>query len=137
MAQMSMAVHSFTGVTARVTVNGTLTGFVSGDVTFSIATGKYTELDGTAATANTRGLRSVSGTLKKAWGLSDSTLYDLMMNDTEFAIEFDNDGATGAHTWTASGCVITEMAIEGMEAGSEGALMINASFEGLDFGRQA
>lgn len=134
---MSMAVHSFTGVTARIRVNGSLTGFVSGDVTMSVATGKYTELDGKAATANTRGLRSVSGTLKKAWGISDTTLYDLMMNDTEFDIEFDNDSTTGANTYTASGCVITELSIEGMEAGNEGALMINASFEGLDFGRDA
>jgi hypothetical protein len=29
------------------------------------------------------------------------------------------------------------MSIEGLEAGSEGALMINASFEGLDWSRVA
>ena len=132
-----MAVHEFTGVTGKITVNATLVAFVSGDVTMSIATGKYTTLNTNAASNNTRGIRSVSGTLKRAWGVSDSTLYDLMMNNTEFAIVFDNDGATGAHTYTASGCVITELSIEGLEAGSENALMINASFEGLNFGRDA
>jgi len=34
-----------------------------------------------------------------------------------------------------SGCVLTDLAIEGLEAGNEGALMINASFEGLTWAR--
>ena len=130
-----MAVHEFTGVTGRIQVNGSLVAFVSGDVTMSVATGKYTTLNTNKASKNTRGLQSVSGSLKRAWGVNDNQLYDLMMNNTEFLIEFDNDGATGAHTYKASGCVLTELSIEGLEAGSEGALMINASFEGLSFGR--
>ena len=54
-----------------------------------------------------------------------------------FDIVFDNDGNTGANSYTLSGCMLTDMAVEGVEAGSEGALMINASFEGLDFSRDA
>ena len=129
-----MAVHSFTGVTGKITASGTLIGFVSGDVSFSTATGKYTTLGGNVATAHTRGLKSVSGTLKRAWGISDELLNTWMTTDAEFDIEFDNE-SVGADTYTASTCIITELSIEGLEAGSEGALMINASFEGLDWSR--
>ena len=132
-----MAVHSYTGVTGKITASGTLVGFVSGDVTFSIATGKYVTLNSNTATAHTRGLKSVSGTLKRAWGVSDETLNTWFTANSEFDIEFDNDGATGADTYTASNCILTELSIEGLEAGSEGALMINASFEGLDWSRDA
>ncbi len=130
-----MAVHSFTGVTGKITANTTIVGFVSGDVTFSIATGKYTTLNSNTSSAHTRGLKTVSGTLKKAWGVSDSDLHTLFTGNTEFDITFDNDGATGANTYTASNCLITELSIEGLEAGSEGALMINLSFEGLGWSR--
>jgi len=131
-----MAVHSFTGVTGLITVNGTTTGFVSGDVTFSKATGKYMTLDGgDEAVAHTRGVVSVSGNLTKAWGISDDALMDLWEADTEFDITFDNDGVTGANTYTASNCVIVELSIEGLEAGAEGALLINATFEGRGMSR--
>ena len=40
-----------------------------------------------------------------------------------------------ANTYTISGCVLTELSVEGIEAGNEGALMINASFEGLTWSR--
>lgn len=130
-----MAVHSFTGVTGVITVNGATTGFVSGDVTWSKATGKYTTLGSTTATAHTRGLVSVSGSLTKAWGISDDALMDLWNADTEFDIVFDNDGATGANTYTAANCVLVELSIEGLEAGSEGALLINATFEGRNMTR--
>ena len=125
-----MAVHAFTGVTGKITVSGTIVGFVSGDLSLNTATGKYVTLGGNTATAHTRGLKSVSGTLKTAWGISDSTLYTY----------FNTDGATpavGLHTYTASTCVFTDMSIEGLEAGAEGALMINASFEGLNWARVA
>jgi hypothetical protein len=132
-----MATHNFTGVTAQITVSGALTGFVSGDFSLSATTGKYVELNSVYATSHTRGLRAASGTLKKAWGLSDATLFTYFNDDTVFHIEFDNDGATGTHTYTISGCVLTELSVEGIEAGSEGALMINASFEGLTWARDA
>lgn len=132
-----MTVHSFTGVTAKITVSSSLVGFVSGDFTLAVATGRYTELNSTTSTSLTRGLRTVSGTLKKAWGLSDSTLYTYFNTNQMFDISFDNDGDTGANTYTLSGCMLTDLAVEGVEAGSEGALMINASFEGLDFSRDA
>lgn len=132
-----MTVHSFTGVTAKITVSSSLVGFVSGDFTLAVATGRYNELNSTTSTSLTRGLRTVSGTLKKAWGLSDSTLYTYFNTNQMFDISFDNDGATGANTYTLSGCMLTDLAVEGVEAGSEGALMINASFEGLDFSRDA
>lgn len=129
-----MAVHSFTGVTGKITVSGTIVGFVSGDFSLSATTGKYLQLGSNYATANTRGLRAASGSLKKAWGLSDDEIYDWFNNDTELAIAFDADDA-GTHTYTVSGCVLTDLSIEGLEAGSEGALMINASFEGLTWSR--
>jgi hypothetical protein len=131
-----MAVHSFTGVTGKITASGNVVGFVSGDLTLATATGKYTTLGGNTATAHTRGLKAVSGTLKRAWGISDSTLYTWFNTDAEFDIEFDADSA-GVHTYTASTCVLTDLSVEGLEAGSEGALMINASFEGLNWARDA
>lgn len=135
-----MTVHAFSGVTAKITVSSSLVGFVSGDFSVAVATGRYTELNKTTSTSLTRGLRTVSGTLKKAWGLSDSTLYSYFNTNQMFNITFDNDGdgaggATGANTYTLSGCMITDLAVEGVEAGAEGALMINASFEGLDWSR--
>jgi hypothetical protein len=129
-----MAVHAYTGVTGKVTVSGTIVGFVSGDFTAATATGKYTTLGSNVPIANTRGLKSISGSLSKAWGITDDTLYDWYNNDTELSIIFDADQA-GTHSYEASGCVLTDLAIEGLEAGSEGALMINASFEGLSFTR--
>ena len=132
-----MTVHQFTGVTAKITVSSSLVGFVSGDFTLAVATGRYNELNSNKSTSLTRGLRTVSGTLKKAWGLSDSTLYTYFNTNQMFDIVFDNDGNTGANSYTLSGCMLTDMAVEGVEAGAEGALMINASFEGLDFSRDA
>jgi hypothetical protein len=137
-----MTVHSFSGVTAKITVNSTLVGFVSGDFTIAVATGRYTELNKNTSTSLTRGLRTVSGTLKKAWGIADNTLYTYFNTNQIFSITFDNDGdgaggAAGANTYTLTGCMITDLAVEGVEAGAEGALMINASFEGLDWSRDA
>ena len=129
-----MAVHAFTGVTGKVTVSGSIVGFVSGDFTAAAATGKYTTLGSNTPTANTRGLRSISGSLTKAWGIADDELFDWYHNDTELSIIFDADDA-GTHSYEASGCVLTDLAIEGLEAGAEGALLINASFEGLTFTR--
>ena len=131
-----MAVHSFTGVTGKITASGTLVGFVSGDVTFSIATGKYLQLGSNTANAHTRGLKSVSGTLKRAWGLQDELLLTYFNTDAEFDIEFDAE-STGSDTYTAISAIITELSVEGLEAGSENALMINATFEALDFSRDA
>ena len=111
-----MAIHSFTGVTGKVTVSGTITGFVSGDFTLATATGKYVTLGNNTATSHTRGLKS--------W----------FTNDTELVIEFDADAASTV-TYTISGCVLTDLAIEGLEAGSDGALMVNATFEGLTWNR--
>ena len=129
-----MAVHAYTGVTGKITVSGTIVGFVSGDFTLAAATGKYTTLGSNISTAHTRGLRTVNGTLRKAWGVADDTLYDWLNLDTELDITFDpEDGVT--NRYTASGCVLTDLAIEGLEAGSDAALMINASFEGLNWSR--
>ena len=129
-----MAVHAFTGVTGKITTSGTLVGYVSGDFTLATATGKYVTLGSNSATANTRGLNSASGTLKRAWGLDDDDLYIWFNGDSEYDIVFDADSA-GTHSYTISSCVITDFAIEGLEAGSEGALMVNASFEGLTWSR--
>mgnify|MGYP003625595257 CR=1 FL=1 len=130
-----MTVHDFTGTTAKIVVNGALEGFVSGDFSLSQATGKYVTLGNQYATKHTVGLRAVSGSLKRAWGVSDETLFALFTASTVFNITFDNDGATGANTYTLTDCVLTEMSVEGVEAGSEGALMINASFEALTWSR--
>ncbi len=129
-----MAVHGFTGVTGKITVSSTIVGFVSGDFTVARATGKYVTLGSNLPTANTRGLQSVSGTLTKAWGVADDTLWDWFYGDTELVIDFDADAA-GTHSYVVTGCVLTDLAIEGLEAGAEGALMINASFEGLSIVR--
>lgn len=132
-----MPVHAYTGTTAKIVVNGSLEGFVSGDFSLSISTGKYVTIGNNYATNHTQGLRSASGSLKRAWGIDDNTLYGLFNAATVFDIVFDNDGATGAHTYTLTNCVLTELSVEGIEAGSEGALMINASFEALTWSRDA
>lgn len=136
-----MAVHSFSGVTAKITVSSSLVGFVSGDFSMAVATGKYIELDQVAATSHTRGLRSGSGSLKLAWGITDTTLYAMFNGGDVFNVTFDNDspatGVAGAHQYTLTGCVFTDIAVEGVEAGAEGALMINASFEALNWSRVA
>ena len=136
-----MTVHSFSGVTAKITVSSSLVGFVSGDFSVAVATGKYIELDSTVATSHTRGLRSGSGSLKLAWGISDATLYAMFNAGDIFDVTFDNDspatGVAGAHQYTLASCVFTDLAVEGVEAGAEGALMINASFEALDWSRVA
>jgi hypothetical protein len=138
---MDMTVHEFTGITAVITVSSSLVGFVSGDFTLTQATGKYITLNSNTATSHTRGLKSASGTLKKAWGIDDATLFTYFDDSSLFDITFDNDsydptGPTGgAHTYTLSSCVLTDLSVEGIEAGSEGALMINATFEALSFSR--
>ena len=130
----TMAVHAHTGVTGKITVSGSLVGFVSGDFTAARATGKYVTLGSNLPTVNTRGLQSVSGSLTKAWGIDDSELWTWFYNDTELVIEFDSENG-GSNTYTVSGCVLTDLAIEGLEAGAEGALLVNATFEGLTIER--
>tara|TARA_R110001592_G_scaffold70015_5_gene214773 strand:+ start:30685 stop:31080 length:396 start_codon:yes stop_codon:yes gene_type:complete len=130
-----MTVHSFTGITAKITVSSSLVGFVSGDFTLAQATGKYVELTSSTATSHTRGLKSVSGSLSRAWGIGDNTLFTYFADSEMFDITFDNDGASGVNTYTLTGCVLTDLSVEGVEAGSEGALMINATFEGLSYSR--
>lgn len=136
-----MALHEFTGVTGSIRTSGTTTGalvgYVQGDFTLAAATGKYVELGSSYATANTRGLKSASGSLTAAWGIKASELHDMFTNDEEFEIRFAAAGtqATGTTTGTKvfklSNCVFTDLASEGLEAGGEGPLMINASFEAL------
>ncbi len=129
-----MAIHSFTGVSGKITVSGSIVGFVSGDFTLATATGKYITLGTNYNVAHTRGVRTATGSLKKAWGVSDNELFAWFNGNTELDIQFDADAA-GTHTYTVSGCVLTDLAIEGLEAGNEGALMINASWEGLTWSR--
>lgn len=134
-----MSVHSFTGTSAVITLTpagGTaITAFVSGDFSMTAQTGKYVTLGSSYATSHTRGLFAVSGTLKRAWGIDDATLMTAFLSNTLFTLAFDNDGATGANTYTITNCLLTDLSVEGVEAGAEGALMINASFEGLTFAR--
>ena len=129
-----MAIHSFTGVSGKITVSGSIVGFVSGDFTLATSTGKYITLGTNYNVAHTRGVRTATGSLKKAWGVSDNELFAWFNGNTELDIQFDADAA-GTHTYTVSGCVLTDLAIEGLEAGNEGALMINASWEGLTWSR--
>jgi len=133
---INMAVHSYTGCTGKITANTTIIGFVSGDFSLAQATGKYITLGTNTNVAHTRGVKTVSGTLKKAWGISDEELWTWFNTSAEYTIEFDAE-QTGTDTYTVSGCVLTDLAIEGLEAGAEGALMVNASFEGLTFNRDA
>ena len=136
-----MALHSFTGVTGSIRTSGTTTGaivgYVQGDFTLAAATGKYVELGSAYATANTRGLKSASGSLSAAWGLKATTLHAMFTNDEEFEIRFAAAGTqavgttSGTQVFTLSNCVFTDIASEGLEAGAEGALLLNASFEAL------
>tara|TARA_Y100001938_G_scaffold131101_1_gene187800 strand:+ start:276 stop:677 length:402 start_codon:yes stop_codon:yes gene_type:complete len=132
-----MAVHSFTGVTGTISASDgstTVTAYVSGDFTLAQATGKYVVVGSNSAAAHTRGLKSASGSLSKAWGIDDDELMTWFTSNTEFTLTFDADAA-GTHTYTLSNCIITDLAIEGLEAGAEGALLINCSFEALSYSR--
>jgi len=136
-----MALHSFTGVTGSIRTSGSTTGaivgYVQGDFTLAAATGKYVELGSSYATANTRGLKSASGSLSAAWGLKATDLHTMFTNDEEFEIRFAAAGTqavgttSGTQVFTLSNCVFTDIASEGLEAGAEGALLLNASFEAL------
>jgi len=140
-----MAVHSFTGVTGLITLEhgggpSTVVGFVSGDCSLDISTGKYYTLGNNTASGHTRGSKTASGSFTKAWGVDDDTLHTLFTTPTEFTLKFDNDTdgagtATGAHTYTVSGCIITSLSIEGLDSDSDGALTINCSWEGLSWTR--
>jgi len=77
------------------------------------------------------------GTFSAFSGIDDATLMTAFVNNTMFELKFDNDGAAGVHTYTISNCILTDLSVEGIEAGAEGALMINATFEGLSFVRDA
>ena len=134
-----MAVHAYTGVTGNSTVSGSIVGFISGDFTLSTATGKYTELGSNSGnpTAHTRGLRAASGTIKGAWGIKDAALFSGDENDTALTIKFAATQAGPPAAYTITGCVLTELSIEGLEAGGDGALMMNASWEGLQWARNA
>ncbi len=136
-----MALHEFTGVTGSIRTSGSSTaavvGYVQGDFTLAAATGKYVELGSAYATANTRGLKSASGSLTAAWGIKATTLHTMFTNDEEFEIRFAAAGTqaaattSGTQVFTLSNCVFTDLATEGMEAGGEGPLLLNASFEAL------
>ncbi len=138
-----MALHEFTGVTGSIRTSGTTTGalvgYVQGDFTLAAATGKYVELGSSYATANTRGLKSASGSITAAWGLKASDLQTMMTDDEEFTIKFAAAGTqavgttSGTQVFTLSNCVFTDLAVEGLEAGGEGPLMLNASFEALSW----
>ena len=132
-----MAVHSFTGVTGTISAtDGTtpITAYISGDFTLAVATGKYTVLGTNSATAHTRGLKAASGSISKAWGIDDDQLMTWFTANTELTLTFDADAA-GTHTYTMTNAIITDLAIEGLEAGSEGALAVNCSWEALTFTR--
>lgn len=126
--------HEMTGVTGTVKANsGALIGFVSADISIEKATGKYNQLGSSVSTSHTRGLLSITGTIRKAWGITSGDFWTWFNDDAEYDIVFDaKDDA--ALTVTASSCVLTGVTIEGMEAGSEEALMLTAPFEGLGFG---
>jgi len=125
--------HDYTGVTGTVKANaGAIIGFVSADISVEKATGKYNELGTNISQAHTRGLVSVTGTIRKAWGITSSDVWDWFNNDEEYDIVFDGKDDASL-TLTASSCCLTGVTIEGMEAGSEEALMLTAPFEGLGY----
>lgn len=125
--------HEYTGITGTVKANsGALVGFVSADISLEKATGKYNELGSAVSKSHTRGVLSVSGTIRKAWGITSGDFWTWFNDDLEYDIVFDgkNDASL---TLTASSCCLTGVSIEGMEADSEEALMLTAPFEGLGY----
>ena len=125
--------HDYTGVTGTVKANaGAVLGFVSADISVEKATGKYNELGTNVSVSHTRGLLSITGTIRKAWGITSGDIWDWFNNDEEYDIVFDGKGDSSL-TLTASSCCLTGVSIEGMEAGSEEALILTAPFEGLGY----
>jgi hypothetical protein len=126
-------VHEMTGVTGTVKANsGAIVGFVSADISVEKATGKYNELGTNLSVSHTRGLVSITGTLRKAWGITSGDIWDWFDQDSEYDIVFDAKNDTTL-TITASSCILTSVSVEGFEAGSEEVLMLNAPFEGLAY----
>ena len=125
--------HDYTGVTGTVKANsGAILGFVSADISIEKATGKYNELCTNISQAHTRGVVSVTGTIRKACGITSGDIWTWFNDDEEYDIVFDAKDDT-ALTLTASSCCLTGVSVEGMEAGSEEALMLTAPFEGLGY----
>lgn len=125
--------HQMTGVTGTVKASGgTIVGFVSADITVETATGKYNQLGSKYSASHSRGLVSITGTIRKAWGVTSGALWSWYTNDQELDIVFDGKGDDTLKL-TASSCCLTGISIEGMEAGSENALILTAPFEGLTY----
>jgi len=124
--------HDYSGVTGKVTVSGTIVGWVKASFKFEYQSGDYIEI-GSEIYDHTKGPKKITGTLEKAWGIDTDDIYNLVNNRTEFNIEFEAvDGSSGVEKYVASGCLIT--GIEGdIEAGSDGALILNYPFKARDF----
>ena len=126
-----MAMHQYTNVTGYVYTGGTLDGYIQGDFTFEKETGKYVVQGTDVATAHTRGMRRVSGHVQRAWGMDSDHLYDWINDDEEKLVVF-YPVAGSALTYTASGCVITNLR-GSITAGGADVLVLDADFEGLDW----
>lgn len=126
-----LAMHEFTNVTGYVYTGGTLAGYIQGDFTFEKETGKYVTQGSDVAVSHTRGMRRVSGHVQRAWGMTSSHLYNWIENDEEKLVVFFPK-AGDSKTYTASGCVLTNLR-GSITAGGSDVLLLDCDFEGLDW----
>lgn len=129
-----MAMHEFTNVTGYVEVamTGNLVGFIQGDFTFEVETGEYVTQGSDTIVAHTRGMRRCTGHLQRAWGMQSDDLYDWLAGDAEYDVKFYP--LTGsAKTYTASGCVLTNLRGSITAAGAD-VLLIDCDFKALSWG---
>ena len=126
-----MAMHSYTNCTGYVYTGGTLSGYIQGDFTFEKETGKYVEQGSDVAVAHTRGMRRCSGHVQRAWGITSSHLYNWINDDEEKLVVF-YPVAGSSLTYTASGCVLTNLR-GSITGGGADPLVLDADFEGLDW----
>jgi hypothetical protein len=92
--------------------------------------GKYDPL-GTDVSANTTGMKTVTGSIRQRWASGDTTLQALIDAEAECEITIEIDVTGSGDSITASGCLLetlTRRAAPGTEV-----MMIEAPFTGLDW----
>ena len=98
-----------TGVVGSIAVGETTitgTGLTAMEGTLTIGRERATfQPVGTDVTERLTGLKTVEGTVRKAWVSGDSTFQDLIDNDTDFAVAFTSTSSD--QSITASGCRVS------------------------------
>ena len=127
---MATGGHKYTGVTGKITVEGSVEGFVEADFKIERDMDMYIEQGADVPIDHTFGVKKVTGKITKAWGVNSAYIYEWLNNKEEKTIVFDP--GDGEDTYTCSGCALKGMGTS-IKAGDAGALIFEADFVGLDW----